>query len=81
MIGSISAGKPSVPGCLTLELVEYRLAKTPLDHRMDGRALLLDEGLHPPLQLVDAALHGHREERQDLVEDGEVSGVEIPRAR
>ena len=67
-------------GSLALEAVEDRLAEAPLDDGVDGRALLLDEGLDTAVQFVHAALDGHGEERQHLfelgrVERGEVAGI------
>jgi hypothetical protein len=44
---------------------------------MDGRALLLDERLHPHVQLVRAALDGHGKERQHLVDSRRLQRVEI----
>ena len=61
-----------------LEAVEDRLAEAPLDDGMDGRALLLDERLHPHVQLVRAALDGHGKERQDLLDSRLLQRVEIP---
>jgi len=50
-----------------LEGVEHGPPEAPLHGRVDRRALLLDERLHARVQLLDAALHRHREERQDLL--------------
>ena len=85
--GTRSAPSPSAGAhafaTRALELVEDRLAEAPLDHRMDGRALFLDEGLHADVQLVHAALDGHGEQRQHLLDPRRLQRVEIagPRGR
>ena len=56
------------PVAALLERVEDGAPEAPLHGRMDRGALLLDERLHARVQLLDAALHRHREEGQDLVE-------------
>ncbi len=57
---------PFAPGARPLDAVEHGAAEAPLDHRVDCCALLLDDRLDAVVQLVHAALHSHREERQDL---------------
>ena len=61
--------------------LQHRLAEAPLHHRVDGGEPLLDEALDARMQLVHAALHRHREERQDLLEPGREQGVEVARIR
>src|SRR5207253_654251 len=60
-----------------LDALEHGLAEAPLHHRVDRRALLLDEGLDARVQLFHAALHGHGEEREDLVELRQERGVQV----
>ena len=48
---------------LLLDALEHGLAEPPLHHRVDRRALLLDDGLDAVVQLLHAPLHRHREER------------------
>ena len=64
-----------------LDGVEHGLAEAPLDRGVDGRALLLDDRLHPRLQLLQAAPHGHGEERQHLAELERGEGIEVARVR
>ena len=62
-----------------LQAVEHGLAEAPLHHRVDRRELLLDLGLNAGVQLFHAALDGHGEERQHLVQLRQVVGVQVAR--
>ena len=75
-LGHRAAG-PALP----IEGVQHRAPEAPLHGGVDGGALLVDDGLDAAVQLLDAALDRHREQRQHFLQSREVGAVQIARVR
>src|SRR5437867_6982406 len=71
----IELGGSRITGAL--QPVEHGLPEPPLDDGMDRGEALLDLRLDPRVELFHAALDGHGEERQHLVQLGQLRSVEV----